>query len=126
MTLVVGVAIIDVGRVLAARRALPPELAGGWEFPGGKVGPDEDPADAAVREIAEELGCDIEVTGWLPGDVEIRPGLTLRVATAVVVRREPVPREHDIIRWLAPDQLDEVTWLPADVPFLEPLREVLR
>ncbi|MCW2781673.1 MAG: hydrolase [Marmoricola sp.] len=137
MPVVVGVAIMLEGRVLAARRAYPPDLAGGWEFPGGKVAEGEDPTDAAVREIREELGCEIAVTGWLSPDggssavsgrsiaVEITPGLLLRVATADVVRREPVPVEHDIIRWLRPDQLDAVDWLPADVPFLEPVRELL-
>ena len=64
---VVGVALLDAGRVLAARRAFPSHLAGLWEFPGGKVEPGEDPAATAVREIAEELGCGIEVTGWLEG-----------------------------------------------------------
>ncbi|RNL80814.1 (deoxy)nucleoside triphosphate pyrophosphohydrolase [Nocardioides marmorisolisilvae] len=115
MTLVVGVAIVRSGRVLAARRS-----GGGWEFPGGKVEPGEAPEDAAVREIAEELGCGIEVTGWLEGEVEIRPDLALRVARALLVGGEPIPRpgEHDAIRWLSHAELDAVDWLPADRPFL--------
>ena len=114
MTTVVGVAIQRGARVLAARRA------GGWEFPGGKVEPGEGPEQAAVREIAEELDCTVEVTGWLEPEVEVRPGLVLRVATARLVAGEPVPRagEHDALRWLAVDELDSVTWLPADRPFV--------
>ena len=70
---VVGVALLDARRVLAARRAFPSHLAGSWELPGGKVEPGEDPAATAVREIAEELGCGIEVTGWLEGESRIEP-----------------------------------------------------
>ncbi|MCW2752600.1 MAG: (deoxy)nucleoside triphosphate pyrophosphohydrolase [Marmoricola sp.] len=115
MQLVVGVAIVRGDRVLAARRS-----TGGWEFPGGKVEPGEDPANAAVREIAEELGCTIEVTGWLPGTVPIRAGLELRVATAQLVDGEPVPRsgDHDALRWLVTSSLDAVDWLGADRPFV--------
>ena len=57
--LVVGAAVVRHGRVLATRRTNPPEAAGRWEFPGGKVEPGEDAEDAVVREIREELGCDV-------------------------------------------------------------------
>ncbi len=122
---VVGVAVIEDGRVLAARRAAPPALAGRWELPGGKVEPGEAPESAAVREFAEELGCSIEVTGWLEGVSRISDDLVLRVATARLVDGDPVPTEHDAVRWLGPVQLPEVVWADADVPFLEPLRLLL-
>lgn len=126
MQLVVGVALLLDGRVLSARRTSPPEVAGGWELPGGKVEPGESPEAAARREIREELGCDIEVTGWLPGEQQIRPGLILRVATAVPSTDELEPHEHDALRWLGRADLDTVAWLPADVPFLPALRELLQ
>lgn len=118
MVQVVGVAILSGGRVLAARR---PD--GGWEFPGGKVEAGESPEQAAVREISEELGCLVEVTGWLSAVMPVRDGLELRVATARLVDGEPVPRpgEHGALRWLAPDQLGAVAWLPADEPFVSEL-----
>ena len=127
MQVVVGVALVHDGRVLAARRCHPAETAGRWEFPGGKVDDGETPEEAAVREIAEELGCGIAVTAWLPPEVPVRVGLVLRVATAVLVDREPVPRhgEHDAVRWLRPDQLDDLDWLPADRPFAASLRQAL-
>lgn len=120
-----GAAIVHDGRVLAARRTDPPELAGGWEFPGGKVEPGEDPVDAIVREVREELGCTVAVTGTLRGEQPIKHDYVLRVATARLVAREPVPHEHDAVRWLGPEDLDRVTWLAPDVPFLPELREVL-
>jgi 8-oxo-dGTP diphosphatase len=127
MKVVVGVALVHEGRVLAARRAYPPELAGRWEFPGGKVDAGETPEGALVREVAEELGCAIALTGWLEPDVEIRDGLVLRVATATMVDGEPVPRagEHDAVRWLRAHELDDVDWLPADRPFAEAVGRLL-
>jgi 8-oxo-dGTP diphosphatase len=122
---VVGVAVVESGRVLGARRAHPPALAGLWELPGGKVEPGEDPRTTAVREIGEELGCAVEVTGWLTGSSRISDDLVLRVAVARLVEGDPVPAEHDAVRWLGPDQLGRIRWAAADVPFLEPLREVL-
>lgn len=125
--LVVGVAVLREGRVLAARRSYPADLAGRWEFPGGKVDDAESPEEALVREVDEELGCRISVSGWLEPEVTIRPGLVLRVATADLVDGEPVPRagEHDAIRWLRADELDGVDWLDADRPFVDALRDVV-
>ena len=127
MVLVMGAAIVRDGRVLAARRALPAHLAGGWELPGGKVEPGEVPEQAVVREVAEELGCSIEVTGQLAGEADIREGYTLRVAVARLLHGEPIPREdeHDAVRWLGPGELDAVRWLAPDRPFVEELREIL-
>jgi 8-oxo-dGTP diphosphatase len=115
---VVGAAIVRDGRVLAARRTAPPEAAGRWEFPGGKVEPGESPDEALVREVGEELGCTITVTGWLPGEVPIGERYVLTVALAELVAGEPEPREHDAVRWLGPDELHDVDWLDPDVPFL--------
>ncbi len=126
MGVVVGVAVIAAHRVLAARRSTPPALAGLWELPGGKVESDEEPAHAAVREIHEELGCAIEVSGWLDGETEISEHLVLRVATARLTGGDPVPLEHDAVRWLRSDELDTVTWAAADIPFLAQLGAHLR
>ena len=119
-----GAAIVRAGRVLAARRTAPPELAGGWEFPGGKVEDGETPEVALVREIEEELGCAVEVTGWLTASVPLGEHV-LRVATARLTGGDPEPTEHDAIRWLSAVELDEVRWLDNDQPFLAELAEVL-
>ena len=121
-TTVVGVAIVRGHRVLAARRS-GGDAAGGWEFPGGKVEPGEPREQAAVREVLEELGCRVEITGWLEGVVEIRDGPELRVALAELSDGEPQPRagDHDVLRWLALEDLGSVGWLPADRPFVAEL-----
>ena len=123
--LVMGAAVVRHGRVLATRRTSPPEAAGLWEFPGGKVEPGEDPDDAIVREIREELGCTVVVTGRLAGAQPVKAGYTLRVAVAEIVGGEPVPHEHDALRWLGPEEIDAVAWLGPDLPFLPELREIL-
>lgn len=119
---VVGTAIIAHSRVLAARRAYPAGAAGRWELPGGKAYPGEDWAEAAVREIREELGCTIEAAGVLEGRTRIDDELELVVVVARLLAGEPVPVEHDAVRWLAPEELDEVDWLASDRPFLGELR----
>jgi 8-oxo-dGTP diphosphatase len=125
MRAVVGVAILAEGRVLAARRSRPTALAGHWELPGGKVEPGETVPAAAVREVAEELGCVIEITGALEGSSVIDEDLVLEAVTARLVEGDPVPHEHDAVRWLGAGELDEVHWARADVPFLRPLRDLL-
>src|SRR6476661_10666760 len=122
---VVGAAIIRDGRVLAARRTFPAEAAGRWEFPGGKVAPGETPDAALVREIAEELGCAIAVDGWLAGEAAIGSTHVLTVARGTLLSGEPHPHEHDAVRWLAADELDDVGWRETARPFLDQVRSLL-
>ena len=122
MKQVVGAALVRDGRVLAARRTAPAEAAGRWEFPGGKVETGESAEAALVREVGEELGVDIEVRHWLAGAVPIGTSYELTVAVATLVSGEPEPTEHDAVRWLGGDELDDVDWLAPDRPFLPELR----
>jgi mutator protein MutT len=126
MAAVVGAAIVRDGRVLAARRTDPPELAGLWEFPGGKVEPGETPEQAVVREIAEELGVTVRLERWLGPEVDIAGGWVLTVAVVRIVEGVPTLTDHDEIRWLGPDELGEVTWGAPDVPFLPEVAALLR
>jgi len=126
-TVVVGAAVLRGGRVLAAQRSYPPALAGAWEFPGGKVLPGEPEREALVRECREELRLDVAVGARLGADLPTADGPgVLRVYLATPLDgRDPVAVEHAQLRWLGPDDLSTVAWLPADRPLLAPLRAVL-
>ncbi|WP_406136854.1 (deoxy)nucleoside triphosphate pyrophosphohydrolase [Streptomyces sp. NBC_01089] len=114
---VVGGALYDQGRLLAARRSAPPELAGRWELPGGKLEPGESAAQALVRELREELGVETEPLERIPGAWPLGRGLVLHVWAARLVSGEVRPLEdHDALRWLGPDEIDTVDWLDQDRP----------
>ncbi|WP_461005732.1 (deoxy)nucleoside triphosphate pyrophosphohydrolase [Streptomyces capparidis] len=123
---VVGGAVIRNGRLLAARRSAPPETAGRWEFPGGKVEPGERPEDALARELREELGVGVRVGKRLGGESVLRAGLVLRFWVAELADGEPRPlQDHDALRWLAVDELDDVDWLPQDRVVLDEVAPLL-
>ncbi|MGI8692801.1 MAG: (deoxy)nucleoside triphosphate pyrophosphohydrolase [Geodermatophilaceae bacterium] len=122
---VVGAAILDGhGRVLAAQRAKPPDLAGRWEFPGGKLRPGESEHDGLVRECAEELGVTVAPQRFV-GDVPIPGNRRLRVWTALIVRGEPSPIEHRELRWVTAEEIDDLDWLEPDRPLLPALKPLL-
>jgi 8-oxo-dGTP diphosphatase len=119
-------------RLLAARRTEPPELAGGWEFPGGKVDPGEDLVAAVHREVAEELGVEVVLGDRVVGPLEggrwpLGDRYALTIWWAVVTRGEAAPIEdHDELRWLGAGDLYAVPWLPADLPVVELVARALR
>jgi 8-oxo-dGTP diphosphatase len=124
--IIVGAAIVAEGRVLGCERAEPSDVAGRWEFPGGKVEAGEADLDALVRECEEELGVKIAVGERIGVDVPMAHGWALlRVWLATIVSGEPQPLEHASLRWLAADELDSVPWLPADTPIVAALAKVL-
>ena len=122
---VVGAALVRNGRVLASRRTEPPQLAGRWEFPGGKVEAGESDEQALRRELREELVVEAEVGRRLGGDLLIGQSAVLRVYLCRLVSGEPALVDHDAHRWLALDELDDVPWIPVDLPLVEELRAVL-
>ncbi|WP_392963330.1 (deoxy)nucleoside triphosphate pyrophosphohydrolase [Streptomyces sp. LN245] len=116
---VVAGALVRGGRLLAARRSAPPDLAGRWELPGGKVEPGETPERALVRELREELGVDTLALERVPGEWPLKPGYVLVVWVARLLpgSAEPEPlQDHDELRWLTPEEIWDVDWLDQDVP----------
>jgi 8-oxo-dGTP diphosphatase len=125
--IIVGAAIVENGRVLACARADPPEVAGRWEFPGGKVEPGETEIEALVRECIEELGVQVEVGVRVGEDVPLAHGRAiLKVYLAKLVDgAQPQRLEHAELRWLDAESLHSVDWLPADAPIVDALRSLL-
>lgn len=100
------------------------EFKDGWEFPGGKIEARETPRQALVREIKEELDTEIEV-GELVDIVEYdypQFHLTMHCFLCTIKSGELVLKEHEAAKWLAPEELDSVDWLPADLGLIEKLK----
>lgn len=111
--------------VLASRRTGPPELAGFWEFAGGKVEDGEDDEQALRRELREELRVEATVGDRLGGDLPIGQTAVLRVYLCTLTAGEPALVDHDEHRWLAAHELLDVPWIPADLPLVALLRDRL-
>ncbi|GAA1699124.1 NUDIX domain-containing protein [Nonomuraea maheshkhaliensis] len=128
MSVIVVVAAVIVGpggRVLAAQRAEPAALAGGWEFPGGKVDPGESEEVALVRECREELGVEVAVGARVGGDWPLAEGYIMRVWLCSLTSGTPEAREHLALRWLGPGEYYEVEWLGADLPIMKTVESLL-
>lgn len=112
---VVATALVRDGRVLVAQRTRPPDLAGRWELPGGRVEPGEDEPAAVVRECREELGTEVVPGGRVGTDLPISAG-ALRVYRARPARGSHEPRalEHAAVRWVDAAQIPGLDWVDAD------------
>ena len=121
---VVGAVILKDGEVLCAQRGKG-ALAGLWEFPGGKIEPGEPARDALQREITEELLCTVTVGDEITTTAhEYDFGIVnLTTFFCELVAGEPVLTEHTEVRWLKPEQMNELEWAPADVPAVDLIRE---
>ena len=127
---VVAVALIDVdGRVLIAKRPEGKQLAGLWEFPGGKVETGETPEECLIRELHEELGIDVQEACLAPFVFAshayesfhlLMPLYLCRRWSGVVVKRE-----HAALAWVKPSKLSDYPMPPADAPLVAWLRDLL-
>ena len=99
-------------------------MAGLWEFPGGKIEPDETARAALEREIVEELQCIVEVGDEITTTTYEYDfaSVTLTTFYCGLIDGTPQLTEHVSIRWLPPSELDELDWAPADVPAMALVR----
>ncbi|PND54745.1 DNA mismatch repair protein MutT [Mycobacterium sp. ENV421] len=123
--IVVAGALISGATLLVAQRQRPPELAGLWELPGGKVAPGEPEADALVRELREELGVDVVVGERLGADVPIGESMILRAYLVTHTGGALHPHDHRALRWVSAAELASLDWVPADRAWLPELAKRL-
>lgn len=124
---VAAAAIINDGKVFCAQRGNKGELAGKWEFPGGKLEAGEQPEQALAREIREELGIDIAVGQHIATVEHTYQSFSITMhAFLCTIRSGTITlTEHLDSRWLANQELDQPDWAAADVPVAQALQEIL-
>jgi len=111
------------GRILLARRTEGRDLAGRWEFPGGKQEPGESPEDALVRELREELGIEARVGEYVISVPQQYPDKRLCLEVRHLTGWTGTPRGHEgqALAWVAPDKLVRYDMPPADRPVVAAL-----
>jgi 8-oxo-dGTP diphosphatase len=121
---VVAAIIVQNGLVFAAQRQPKGEVGLKWEFPGGKIEPDETAEAALVRELEEELGIQVAVNTFLMTVSHQYETfyLTMHCYLASIMVGSITLHEHLDSRWLSLDELDSVDWAPADVAVVEHLK----
>ena len=123
-----GALFDSAGRVLIAQRPDGKHMAGGWEFPGGKREPGEEPRDTLVRELREELGIEVHEAAPLIAYEHQYPHRRVLLDLWVVTRfsGEPQPLDAPALQWAAIDDLERIGLLAADLPMIAPLRDFTR
>lgn len=114
--------------IFVARRAAGKHLELLWEFPGGKVEPGEDPRACLQREMFEEFGIIVSVGEFLGESIfDYGEKLIRLLAYSVThISGEFLATEHDSFRWVTTQQLSDLDWAPADLPFVDMLASELK
>jgi 8-oxo-dGTP diphosphatase len=123
LVLVAAVALVDSdGRVLIARRPEGKTLAGLWEFPGGKMEPEERPEDTLIRELHEEIGVTVAEPCLAPLTFASHTYADFHLLMPLFICRRwdgfAAAREGQTLRWVRPNALREFPMPPADEPLI--------
>ena len=110
-------------RVLVGQRRAGTHMEGYWEFPGGKRRPGESPRGTLERELREELGIAVRGAEFMAELTHRYPDRCVRLEFWRVDRfdGEPIAREGQALKWVAPENLPALPLLPADLPLVEAL-----
>ena len=122
---VVGAAIVEGGKVLAAKRGESKYeyVAHKYEFVGGKVEAGESERDALVREVREELGAEVEVTGHLIRIEHTYPDFAIELSVYFCKLLSGYRlTEHESLCWMSVSGLNAEEWAPADAQKVEKLK----
>ena len=128
--MVAACALIDPdGRVLIAQRPPGKEMAGLWEFPGGKVETEETPEQALIRELREELGIEVTEACLAPFTFASHEYADFHLLMPLYLCRRwsgtPAAREHAAVKWVRVRELPAWPMPPADLPLIPMLRDLL-
>jgi 8-oxo-dGTP diphosphatase len=121
MFIVTAAAMVRDGKVLIAQREAGSHMGLRWEFPGGKLEPDEDPEECIVREIKEELDLDIEVID-IYKVIKFKyeeKDILLLCYLCKILSGKGKPLECNDFKWVERDKLSEYEFVPADLPIVE-------
>jgi 8-oxo-dGTP diphosphatase len=121
---IVGIVVNAAGEILIGRRTDGTHMAGFWEFPGGKLEPGETPLAGLKRELAEELGIEVETAeAFIEHSFEY-PDRHVRLDVWWVLEYAGMPesREGQALRWVAIAELEAVPLLEADAPIVAAIR----
>ncbi|MEO1857726.1 MAG: 8-oxo-dGTP diphosphatase MutT [Rubritalea sp.] len=126
LQVVCGVIVNSVGEYLLCQRPEWKSQAGLWEFPGGKIEEGETAQQALVRELREELGCDVTVGKALSSVVHHYEEFAIELVPffCYVIGGEPMTLEHQSIEWVRLEVLCDYVLAPADEPIVEELRSI--
>ena len=128
--LVAAVALLDVdGRVLIAQRPAGKDMAGLWEFPGGKIEPHERPEETLIRELREELGITVKEECLAPLTFASHTYARFHLLMPLYVCRRwdghVVAREGQALKWVRPRELRAYPMPPADGPLIPALLDLV-
>jgi 8-oxo-dGTP diphosphatase len=130
LLLVAACALVDAdGRVLLAQRPPGKQLAGLWEFPGGKVEPGETPEQCLIRELQEEIGIETETPCLAPLTFASHSYDDFHLLMPLFICRRfrgiAQPREGQALKWVRPKQMRDYPMPPADAPLIPFLIDLL-
>ena len=122
---VVAALIWDKDKFIICQRPAHKARALLWEFVGGKVEPGETKEQALIRECQEELGITLSVGDAFMDVVHEYPDITIRLTLFNATIAEGIPQklEHNDIRWITVDEIDQFSFCPADTEILLPLKQ---